>query len=150
MQAHYSTASILAYITQSDKNKSGNGAGSGLISHTQCQTNFYSWFYSLWVDTKGLLLLSCSHKIMVMIVIAIFIIIKKNTFSGHHKYYEPKGAKRNVWNNLNISDIHSFGCFSFLFFMYSIYLYLYRSSASFLEITNEKTQKGCILWMLCK
>lgn len=110
---------ISLYYTERRK-KSDQGAGSCWISHTQCQTNFYSWFYSLWVDTKGVLLLSLSHKIMVMIVIAIFIIIikKKTTFSGHHKYNEPKGAKRNVWNNLNISDIHSFGCFFYVQYIF--------------------------------
>lgn len=72
---------ISLYYTERRK-KSDQGAGSCWISHTQCQTNFYSWFYSLWVDTKGVLLLSLSHKIMVMIVIAIFIIIiKKKTHS---------------------------------------------------------------------
>lgn len=34
MQAHYSTVSILAYITQSDEIKSETGAGSCWISHT--------------------------------------------------------------------------------------------------------------------
>lgn len=46
MQAHYSTASILAYITQSDRINQKQ-AGSCLFSHTQCQTNFYSWFLQL-------------------------------------------------------------------------------------------------------
>lgn len=108
---------ISLYYTEQQK-KSENRAGSCLNSHTQCQTNFYSWFYSLWV--KRISILSLSHKIMVMIVIATFYNNnKKNTYSGHHKHNEPKGAKHNVWNNLNISDIHSFGCFLNLCTVYS-------------------------------
>lgn len=46
MQAHYSTASILAYITQSDKIIHKTEQVHVWFIHTQCQTNVYSWFYS--------------------------------------------------------------------------------------------------------
>lgn len=44
MQAHYSTASILAYITQS--NKVIQKQSRFMCVSPQCQTNVYSWFYS--------------------------------------------------------------------------------------------------------
>lgn len=81
-----------------------------------------------------------------MIVIVIFIMIikktKQNTFSGHHKYNEPKGAKRYVWNNLTFLTFIPSGVSFFSSFMYSIYLYLYRSSASFLEIQMKKHKRA--------
>lgn len=45
MQAHYSTASILAYITQSNKVIQKTEQVHVRLA-TQCQTNVYSWFYS--------------------------------------------------------------------------------------------------------
>lgn len=74
---------------------------------------------------------------MVMIVIAIFIVIrikKQKHILRAAQIWWTNGAKR--WNNLNISDIHSFGCFFFT--LCTVYIYICIEVVLHLRNTNEK------------
>lgn len=88
MQAHYSAASRLAYITQSNKNLVHVGLA------TKCLTNVYRL-----CRYKRITAVTVTQNIRYDSNSNIFNNnnnVKKKKPSGHHKYNKPKGAKRNV------------------------------------------------------
>lgn len=134
MQANYSAASSLAYGTRAP-------------AHTRWHLQLV--LHSVSRYKMGRHRQRHSHTTMAMIVRARFKRkeeeeneIWKQHFQGCTKRMGARGGRGEgpyVWNNLNICDIHSFGCFFLFFFMYSLYLYLYRSSAYF--FLNRNTQE---------
>lgn len=87
MQAHYSAASRLAYITQSNKNQVHVGLA------TQCLTNVYRLCrykrITAVVVTQNISYDSnCNISLTIM-----FKKKKRERPSGHHKYNEPNGGQ---------------------------------------------------------